>query len=408
MPGEFDVVIAGAGPVGLALAAGLAPLGLRVALVEPDRAACNSAPVDERALALAAGSQAILRGLGVWDALATYAAPIRQVHVSQPGRFGAVRLAAADVGLAALGYVVPLSALRQALTACVQRLDTVQRAARVTALAQHADAVTVTLNDRHEVLRARWLVAADGAESVLRGLAGVPVERYRYKTSAIVCSVRPERHPGDTAYERLLTAGPLALLPRHDGLCTVVLTVRNEELPTVQALDDAAYGAFLESRVGARLGRLTVAGPRSVHALMRIAAIQVAQGRVVMVGAAAQSVHPVAAQGFNLALRDVAALVQHIAEGAARVGTDDTQVLRDYAVQRHPDRHRVLRVTDGLARGFALDAPLLPTARALGMLLLDRLPPIKRAVLRRAVGLGMPFIAPGARHARDVTPRVDG
>lgn len=390
----YDVVIAGGGLIGASLAVALAPLGLRIAVVEARLPTSAQQPsYDDRSTAVAEGSRRILSAIGVWPLLGAAATAIRSIHVSDRGRFGVTRLEAAEHGVAALGYVVENRALGAALWQLMQRSKAIGllAPARVLDAQSDADAMRVTVtgtDDAHRTLATRLLVVADGAESTLRDRLGVAAERSDYRQVAIIANVTPRRFHQHVAYERFTDSGPLAFLPLGSGRCAVVWTVWAEEAPEILGLDDAAFLARLQALFGQRLGTLLQAGRRSAYPLELVTAEQQTGGRFVVLGNAAHSLHPVGGQGFNLALRDVAVLAELLATARhTRGDPGDPALLERYEEWRHADQTRSVDITDGLVRLFT--NPLLPVraARGAGLVALDLLPLAKEALARQTMGL---------------------
>jgi 2-octaprenyl-6-methoxyphenol hydroxylase len=387
----YDIVITGGGAVGLTLACALRETPWQVAVIEavPPRAGDR----DGRALALAFASQRILAGVGLWDRLAPAANPICSVHVSDRGHFGFARFEAATLGVPALGYVVPADALGAALLDAVRSATNIKLfcPAEVEALAADTSSVTVTVRSEGGpfMLRSKLLVAADGANSRTRTVLGIGAQQRDYRQTAIVTAARPQRSHQDCAFERFTVSGPLALLPLPDGRCGVVMTVPSAEAADWLALPPAQFLAELSRRFGRRLGRFAGLDARRAYPLRLVRARRLYADRAVLVGNAAHTVHPNAAQGLNLGLRDAAALAERLVQ-AARAGLDPgaAQLLVDYAVARRADQLRVVTATDGIARVFYNDSSWLVLSRDLTMLACDLLPPLKRALLRYAMGLG--------------------
>jgi len=434
---DYDVIISGGGMVGASLARSLAGADLRVAVIEAVPHDATAQPsYDERAIALAYGTRRILERLGAWADLAPAAEPIRAVHVSDRGHFGFTRLDARDEEVEALGYVVTARDLGRALLAplighaglkadlpekrsvgrasaryddqrdqqAVSRASARRHAptlfcpARVADFVVESDGVRVTLapvgapstarSGSESTLTAGLLVAADGGRSAIRERLGIPQRHHAYGHHAIIANVTPVLPHQGVAYERFTDSGPLALLPMTGNRAGLVWTVRDADLAGVLALDDRAFLASLQERFGFRLGRLGAVGRRSHYPLeLRLAQTQVLE-RVAIIGNAAHTVHPIAGQGFNLGIRDVAALADTLIE-AHRDGRDlgSLDVLRPYADGRRRDQRAVALATDTLARLFVNPLAPLRLARNLGMVGLDTLPPLKHLLARAAMGL---------------------
>jgi 2-octaprenyl-6-methoxyphenol hydroxylase len=398
-----DVVIAGGGLVGAALACALAELPLRIMVVEavPARAA-GQPSYDDRNTALSFGSQRILAGLGLWPALEPEAAPIHHIHVSDRGRLGRAELHASEHGVTALGWVVPNRALGQELHARLGALGnvTLRCPAAVVAIDASGRRARCTLEDaagRAEI-EAALVVVADGAESKLRAALGIEVSRLSYGQAAVIANVTAEHAAAGWAFERFTERGPVALLPRANGDLAAIVTVDAAEAAALAAAQPEVYAALLRERFGDRLGAFTRVGTRAHYPLALTRARAQVAGRAVVVGNAAHALHPVAAQGFNLSLRDVAALAEVVADALAAGGdAGDPAALASYAGWRAGDQRRISILSDGLARVFATPLATVGFARSLGLLAFDVLPPAKRAFAREMMGLSgrLPRLARG-------------
>ena len=400
---DYDLVIVGGGMVGASLANAVAGTGLRVAVVE---AVATDAPrhpsYDERVIALSLGSRRIFDGLGVWPALAADAEPIRHVHVSDRGHFGFAHLDAAEEGVPALGYVAPARAIGTALQARLDQAAGIEllRPARVVGIQVSRDHVNleVAVAGASRLMRAALVVAADGGESAVRKRLGLAVRERSYHHDAIISTVTPERPATGTAFERFTDSGPLALLPMTEGRWSVVWTAREEQTPEILGLDDDSFLARLQQRFGQRMGRLTRPGRRIAYPLRLMLAKQLTRPRLVLIGNAAHTLHPVAGQGFNLGLRDVAELADLLAE-AQRTGKDlgGEAVLGPYRQRRGRDQAGTALLTDGLARLFVNPWTPVRTGRNLGMLALDLIPGARHRMAQRFMGIGgrLPRLARG-------------
>jgi 2-octaprenyl-6-methoxyphenol hydroxylase len=391
MSDSFDVAIVGGGMVGASLAVALAPLGLRVALVESVPLQSDSQPsFDERTTALSNGSRRIFTSIGVWDSVAPAAAPIHRIHVSDQGRFGFARIDAAEEGVAALGYVLANRVLGAALWERLARDSAIEVLcpARVDDVTAQGGTITLraAIGERQlRTLDARLLVAADGANSSIRKALGIEATRWDYEQTAIITNVATRKFHDYVAYERFTATGPLAVLPLADGRCTVVWTLAPEVAQETLQLDDATFLARLQERFGFRLGRFTRVGRRHAYPLALTRAEERVGRRVVIIGNAAQGLHPIAGQGFNLGLRDVATLADVIADSHATLGDDS--MLERYDEWRRTDRRGVIAFTDGLVRLFGNPLGSVKVARDLGLLLFDVLPPAKSALSALSLGI---------------------
>lgn len=405
-----DIVIVGGGLVGSSLAIALEGCGLRVALVEaalPQVAAQPS--YDERNLALARASINALSGLGVWAELDQPGTPIERIHVSRRGGFGSLTLDAAELGLPTFGAVLPARELGQALLkrlASCRSLDRIAPA-QLIGIESAADAITLQLRcgDEGRQLRTRLLVGADGTESFVRNHFGIVGERFDYGQSALVTTVTCERAMQGRAFERFTETGPVALLPLAEHRAGLVLTVAGADADRVAALDDAEFLEFVHERFGYRLGRLSRPGRRKPYPLTRMMAAALSAPRAVLIGNAAQTVHPLGAQGFNLGLRDALTLSELLIEAqcsGADPGSPD--LLARHAARRKPDREATTAFSHDLVRLTRNDFPPLKWLGSLGLGVLDHLPPLKRRVALR----GMGFRGDVSRVALSLPPAGEG
>ena len=384
-----DILIVGGGPVGLAAACLLARAGIAVVVV--DARAPEIAPAadfDGRASAVAAGSAAILQRAGVWQALEAEAEPIREIRISDGDSRLFLHFDHAALGAGPLGYMVENRHLLRALRARAAALPDLAVLAprRVIAVARDS-AVRAALDDGSAV-RARLLVAADGANSPMRGQAGIPARRRNYGQAAIVCTVAHERPHRGIAQERFLPAGPFAILPLARNRASLVWTERPELARAAMAFDDRRFLAEIERRFTDYLGALTLAGPRRLYPVALVRADRMTDRRLALAGDAARAIHPIAGQGLNLGLRDAAALADCVL-GAARLGLDigGRETLRRYERARSADSLTMAAATDGLNRLFAAAPAPVAAARRIGLAAVNRAPPLKRLFMRRAMGL---------------------
>ncbi|HVW69728.1 MAG TPA: 2-octaprenyl-6-methoxyphenyl hydroxylase [Steroidobacteraceae bacterium] len=441
-PLDVDVAIVGGGMVGASLALALRGLGTRVLLIEgvaPGAAAQPS--FDDRTTALGNASRRIFDALGVWPDIAPQAAAIRTIHVSDAGRFGFARLRAAEQGIDAFGYVVANRVIGAALW---KRLTASQEIVlRVPAKAEgfeiNAEGAAFTLVGEHAVagesaaearairterVTARLIVAADGAHSGVRAAAAIEADVEDYDQIAIVAHVAADHAHDGTAYERFTPTGPLAVLPLYDGSYGVVWSCNPKDAERVLALDDDSYLRELQTRFGWRAGRFVRVGRRASYPLKLTRAVTTTATRTVLIGNAAQALHPVAGQGFNLGLRDAAMLAEVIASavpsamtgagankgttaGMGAAGGGDVgapELLQRFSQWRAADRSGVTRFTDGLVRLFGSSQPGVGILRNLGLLMFDLAPPAKSALARVSAGFG----GPSPRLARGLEVREGG
>jgi 2-octaprenyl-6-methoxyphenol hydroxylase len=402
----IDVAIVGGGMVGASLALALAPLGLKVALIEAVPHDSASQPsFDERTTALSNGSQRILDTLGVWTDVEARATPIRKIHVSDQGRFGFARIDAAEQGLSAMGYVLPNRALGAALWTRLQASGKVRLYCPATVSQVTPAADRVSLNIAHggstTTIDAAVVVAADGVHSAVRSAFGVGADTRDYEQTALITTVLPQRFHEHVAYERFTDSGPLALLPLDGGRCTLVLTLDRARAEQAVAWSDTEFLAEVQRRFGFRLGRFLQAGRRVPYPLALTRATSTSAARCVIVGNAAQGLHPVAGMGFNLGLRDIASFAELTADQrhAAPFDAGAPSLLAEYDSWRAADRGGVVAFTDGLVRLFASPLLVVRSVRNAGLLAFDLLPPAKAALSRLSTGAGaaarMPKLARG-------------
>jgi 2-octaprenyl-6-methoxyphenol hydroxylase len=391
---EADVVIVGGGLVGLTLASALAPAGLSVVVVD------REAPVvaadeayDGRGSAIAFGSARVLDGIGLWSRLRDEAEPILDIRVSDGDSTLFLHYDHREVGADPLGYIVENRSTRRALYAHLATLDGVRliAPAAVVGLKVGPGFATARLADGG-VVRARLAIAADGRGSPTRAMAGIKAMQWRYPQTGIVCSIRHQRPHRGIAHERFLPAGPFAVLPLKtiDGVhrSSLVWTERADLAPAMMQLSDTAFSAEIARRFGDTLGTIAVEGGRWAYPLGLLQAERYVGARLALVGDAAHAIHPIAGQGLNLGLRDVAALAEAIVD-AHRLGLDigAADVLERYQRWRRFDNFVLMAVTDGLNRLFSNDVAPIRLARDLGLAMVDRLPPLKSLFMRHAMGL---------------------
>lgn len=385
---DYDLIIVGGGMVGASLAIALKNSPLRIAMIEAFPYQSVQQPsYDDRGIALSYGSQVIFEAIGIWSQLASYSTPIKKIHVSDRGHFGVTRLAADDEGVSALGQVITARNIGYVLSQAITQQTHLELIcpARVSAVQQHNDYVDLTL-DSEQKLTAKLIVAADGGHSTIRQLLGLGALERDYQQTAITANITPERPHLNKAYERFTDTGPIALLPMSDNRCSLVWTVNSGDETKLLELTEQHFLAQLQDRFGYRLGKLQRVGQRHSYPLKLIQADQPVQQRIVLIGNAAHSLHPIAGQGFNLGLRDVAALADIIASSTDDCG--EPRLLTDYKLWRQQDQDNVISATDNLVKLFSNNNPLLGHLRGAGLTLLDVLPPAKHWLANKSMGLG--------------------
>jgi 2-octaprenyl-6-methoxyphenol hydroxylase len=373
-----DLIIIGGGPVGSALALALGDSGLSVLLLEARAEAAG----DRRSLALSYGSRLILERVGAWRDV-TPVTPIEAIHVSQRGGFGRALLTAAGARLPALGYVAAYATVYEAVARAASRCETLQvrQGARATAVTAENGSATVSyvMNGEIRSASARLVVVADGG--ALAQLGAAPRVR-SYGQTALVADVRTDRAHGNRAFERFTAEGPLALLPAGEGFA-LIWTAAPEHAQRLQALAAQAFLDALQACFGERAGRFVSASARATHPLTLRVANAAQTERVVLLGNAAQTLHPVAGQGLNLGLRDAWELAG--AAVSAPQGIGERDFIARFLRSRRTDRRGTILLTDVLVTAFSNDLAPLRWLRGCGLTLLDCLPPAKRDFMDRMI-----------------------
>ncbi len=390
---DSDLLIVGGGLAGLAQALLLEASGWKVGVLE--RGDGQAALEDPRSIALSDSTRCILEAVGVWPQLEAQCAPITQIDVSQRGIFGFTRMRASDEGLPALGYVVSAGVLAKTLRERVEQAanSTFVPQAKVLEV-QSSEAVMevkVRRAKKAETVATQLLIAADGAKSTLRDALGLEAKTKDYGQSAVITSLKLEGAAPGQAYERFTEEGPIAVLPHPDGDWVLIWALPQRRARQAQLWSEASFCQELQCALGRRVGRVQGIGTRRSYPLAFSRVRQRIGERCVLIGDAAHSFHPVAAQGLNLTIRDAAWLAQRLCE-AKRAGEDpgSSEVLRSYARLRSRDAQRVAGFTDFLARGFLGRNPVARGARALALLALDGMPQFRTRLVRFGMGADLP------------------
>ena len=379
---DVDILIVGGGIIGATLMLALAPLGFRLCMIDTRALSFNTAShFDARSLALSPASIRILKQLGVWSKVEQASTAIRNIHISQEGQFGQARLIAD--GADPLGSVLEMQALSQVLWSLIDHSHVVAPAT----LTQY-DRTTQTATLKTDLgerllIRSKLIVAADGSNSSMRKFCKVQTKIKNYNQEAVVANIGLARAHQHWAYERFTKKGPIALLPLSGKRSSLIWTQSPEDAQHLMLLTDNAFLQALQHTFGYRLGRFVSVGRRTSFPLREVTlAAQVVDG-VVFVGNAAHTLHPVAGQGFNLGLRDVAMLAECIAATGL-----SPETLQRYQALRHSDQSTILSLTDGLIQLFSNQFPGVSHARSLGLMALDNVSFLKRILTRYAGGFG--------------------
>ncbi len=378
---EIDILVIGGGLTGATLMLALQGLGYNTLLVEAKPFSDKINPdFDARSLALSPASRHILTVLGVWDLLEDHATPINTIHVSEQHHFGISRLQG-EPG-APLGYVAEMQHINQALHQLLPH-DRIIAPASLKSLDYKKHAATILTDSGEMNVVARLIVAADGAQSLARRFCSLPAKTKLYGQQAIVANVGLLKPHNYHAYERFTLHGPLALLPMQENRMSLVWAVPPKEAERLLSLSEVAFLKELQRAFGYRLGRFAKVGKRFSYPLQQVLMPIQAKWPVVFVGNAAHTLHPVAGQGFNLGLRDVATLAQCIVDQGL-----SAEMLQTYMQLRAHDQKAITRLTDGLIQVFTSRFPGFGVARGLGLLALDNLPVLKNLLARYAQGFG--------------------
>lgn len=391
---RYDVIIVGGGLVGASLACALAPLDMRIALIEavPFRAASQPS-YDDRTLALSASSCSILEAMGLWPELQANATAIREIHVRELDRPGHVVLSPSELGLDRFGHVVEARAFGEVMARILPAASCLELycPAAVTTIDVEEKRVGVAFSDEGGAgsLEGRLLVGADGAQSFVRDALGIEAERHEYGQTAVICNVTPEQDHRGRAYECFTRTGPFAIMPHVNGRCGLIWCDETARAQELMELGDDQFLRLAQARFGDHLGRFLKIGRRSSYPLRLVRAVEDVRPRAVILGNAAHAIHPIGAQGFNLGLRDVAVLAEVLADAVRRsAGADigSLDVLRRYSSWRAPDHQGTIAYSDGLARIFSNPTRIASLARTVGLLAHAFVPPLRRQLAVRAMG----------------------
>lgn len=405
---HYDIAIVGAGMVGISLALLLAQQQRwRVLLVESQSLEGSDGPsyspsFDARSTALSWSSQKIFQALGLWPQLRRHASAIAQIHVSDRGHFGLTRLEAEQAGVDALGYVIENSWLGAVLMAATADTEIdLQGHTEVADIKPLAESMQLTLKDTNQQtdspieVNTKLLIVADGAASSCGQQLGIHRHSKSYGQSAIIANISLSSPHGGVAYERFTDQGPMALLPLSDyqnrPRSALVWTQPTESAQHLLNADKDAFLVDLQQRFGQRMGRFNDVGERVAYPLTLSTSEEQVRRRLVVIGNAAHSLHPVAGQGFNLSLRDISVLAKTLADCPQDADIGDLKHLQNYQQQQAADQRNTLLFTDGLPKLFGLSSPLAALGRNSGLLLMDLLPSLRNQFAQFGMGLANPW-----------------
>jgi len=391
---DYDIIIAGGGMIGTSLALALQPLNMKIAVVEAVARGAEQQPsFDDRSTALSRSTQRMFEAMGLWPDIVAASTPIKKIHVSDRGRFGFSHIDAAEQRVEALGYVVINRVLGQVLQRAMDDARDVNLIcpASITSVrpADRLITATVEAGKEKQQITGKLLVAADGANSAVRDMVGIGARRVDYDQWAVTGNLLPDRSPANCAFERFTEEGAIAMLPVADERAAFVWMNSPDQAKELLSLDDEQFTSRILEAFGHRLGNFSKVGKRAAYPLALTKTNGLIARRSVVVGNAAHGLHPVAAQGFNLGMRDVAALCDCIADDRSNGSGDpgNTSVLESYAEWRKPDHEKVVRFTDSLVRLFADSRAPVRALRNAAMLGFDLVPGIRRLFAKHTMGL---------------------
>lgn len=387
---KCDIAIVGGGLAGASLAVALAPLGYAIRVIEAVAYKASDQPsYDDRTLALSHSSCRILAGIGLWDLLGDDATAIRKIHISELGRPGKVVLDPAELGLTEFGHVVEARRFGAAVTGLMEKTPNIGLISPATVreieIGGPVSRLQLETTTGALDLEARLVVAADGANSFIRNRLNIPTQIRDYGQTAVICNITPQMAHAGRAFECLTDSGPFAVLPHTGERCGLVWSVASQSAAEILDLDDAAFLARAGQRFGSQLGDLLKAGKRTAYPLRLVRATQDVRERLVILGNAAHAIHPIGAQGFNLALRDVAVLAEILADDD-QGDPGETGLLHTYSAWRRQDQRGTIANSDGMTRLFANPSKLAAGLRTTGLLAHAIWPSLRRYSAIKAMG----------------------
>ena len=385
-----DIVIVGGGLAGASLAVALAPLGYDIKVIEAvANKAAEQPSYDDRTLALSHSSCRILSGIGLWEPLEADATAIRKIYITELDRPGRVLLDPTEMGLTEFGYVVEARRFGAAVTGLLERTGNIELISPASVKEIEIGGPTTALHLESAAgmqrLEARLVVAADGANSFIRNRLQIPTKTRDYGQTAIICNVTPEIPHDGRAFECLTDTGPFAVLPHVGNRCGLVWSVATDTASEILGLDDVTFLARAESRFGKQLGGFLKAGKRTAYPLKLVRASEDIRERLVILGNAAHAIHPIGAQGFNLALRDAAVLAEILADDDLG-DPGETGLLHTYSAWRQQDQHDTIAASDGMARLFSHPSSFAAGLRTAGLIAHALSPKLRRFSAIKAMG----------------------
>lgn len=392
---DYDIIIVGGGIVGLSLALALKPM--RIAIIERAEPQIQTQfDYDARSIALSYASYKIFKTIGVWQQLQEHATPINTIHVSDQGGFGNAKFTAKEQKVGALGYIIEMQHLLATLLEQVKAQANITRIcpASLTDLQTSSSGCEVKITDStgETIYKPKLLIAADGGQSTVRKLLNIQTTQQDYGQHAIVANIGLTEEHNGVAYERFTPTGPLALLPMSEQRAALVWSLQPEQAKQILSLDEAEFLKQLQQAFGYRLGKFNRVGKRFSFPLALVQAKQQVGNGYILLGNSAHTIHPIAGQGFNLSLRDVAVLAELLTkqhQNNADLANQD--LLRQYLQQRTPDQQRVIRLTDGLVKTFSHNIFPVKVLRNLGLTTLNMITPLKNLFAKHAMGVIAPY-----------------
>jgi 2-polyprenyl-6-methoxyphenol 4-hydroxylase len=404
---QFDITIVGGGMVGISLALLLAAQQRwKILVIESKVMAKNnkteySASFDARSTALSWSSRSVLQKMGIWHNIEQHTQAISSIHVSDRGHFGLTRLEAEEAGVDALGYVVENSWLGSVLIQQAKQADiSLKDGAKILSFQPKAQsmALAIEIDGQQELINSKLLVVADGANSTSINKLGISQKRKAYDHNAIIANISLEQAHNKVAYERFTDNGPMALLPltdfKNDHRCALVWTQPSDQADALMALDGSEFVSQLQTRFGDRLGPFKAVGERVSYPLALTISEEQVRRRLVVIGNAAHSLHPVAGQGFNLSLRDIDCLAQCLIDQPQETDVGELEPLLSYQKQREKDQRNTLLFTDNLTKLFGLSSSTVALGRNSGLLMMDLVP----ALRNQFAHFGMGSVQSGVDH----------